>query len=87
MTITLNTSSSNPVTRSKYTTSSFGFYKAFKLSCEVKVVDDVILVNNFNTNLEIDLSDLELTKCSMNIATSSFSEEWNKEDDDFWNNY
>lgn len=49
--------------------------------------DDVIVINNFHTEISNNLCDNELTKQAMNFASSSFENEWNKEDDDFWNNY
>jgi hypothetical protein len=34
--------------------------------------------------LDFNIDDNELTKQAMNLSTSSFSEEWDKEDDGFW---
>lgn len=84
MILTLNTSNSNSTVR--YSTNSFGFSHYFRLFPENKV-EDVIVVNNFTTDLDFNIDDNELTKQAMNLSSSSFSEEWDKEDDEFWNNY
>ena len=84
MILTLNTSNSNSTVR--YSTNSFGFSRYFRFFPENKV-EDLIVVNNFTTDLDFNIDDNELTKQAMNLSTSSFSEEWDKEDDEFWNNY
>jgi hypothetical protein len=52
-----------------------------------RFIDATSYIRNNKLNKLLNLSDLKLTKCCTNIATSSFSEEWDKEDDDFWNTY
>jgi hypothetical protein len=84
MTLTLNTSNGNSSV--KYNTNFFGYSRYFRILPENKV-EDVIVVNNFSPYLDFNIDDSELTKQAMNLSTSSFSLEWDKEDDDFWNNY
>jgi hypothetical protein len=85
MILTLNTS--NGYSSVRYSTNFFGFSRNFRFLPSNNKFEDVIVVNNFTTALDFNIDDNELTKQAMNLSTSSFSEEWDKEDDVFWNNY
>jgi hypothetical protein len=85
MILTLNTS--NCYSSVRYSTNSFGYSRNFRFLPSNNKFEDVIVVNNFTTALDFNIDDNELTKQAMNLSTSSFSEEWDKEDDMFWNNY
>ena len=56
MILTLNTSNSNSTVR--YSTNSFGFSRYFRFFPENKV-EDVIVVNNFTTDLDFNIDDNE----------------------------
>ncbi|UAB75584.1 hypothetical protein [Mesoflavibacter sp. SCSIO 43206] len=51
-------------------------------------IDDVIVIFESQPfQYDVDLSSEDLTNSSMILSQTSFSEEWDKEDDDYWNSY
>lgn len=83
-TISINTNTSKPNKTSLAHKISF-LSEAVNILFRTDPID-VVVVNNY-TNYHSDLSESELTNQAMNLSISSFSEEWDKEDDDYWNNY
>lgn len=51
-------------------------------------INDVFVIfSGSSYEIETDLSPKELTINSMLLSQSSFSKEWDNEDDEYWNNY
>lgn len=51
-------------------------------------IDDVIVIfGSQSFEYDVDLSPEDLTNSSMILSQTSFNEEWDKEDDDYWNSY
>ncbi|MDD4968814.1 MAG: hypothetical protein PHT07_05250 [Paludibacter sp.] len=51
------------------------------------VVEDVTTMYRYYNDVESDLSKKDLTETSKRLASTSFSKEWDNEDDSYWNNY
>jgi hypothetical protein len=84
-TLTLDTSIDNSSIR-KFITNTFGVSNYFKYTHNPKIID-VVIINNIEPTFEFDLCEAQLTEQSKNFSMSSFSKEWNEEDDEFWNKF
>jgi len=78
---TLNTSSEDTLSgrNDKYSDLFFSQIKS--------KIKDVIVVYSYYNDVEFDLSNKDLTETTKKLAITSFSKEWDKEDDNYWNNY
>ena len=84
-TLTLDTSVDTS-TFKKLFSSTIGVSHYFRNTSESQIID-VVVINNLEPYYKIDLSDAQLTAQVKDFSMSSFSKEWNEENDDFWNKF
>jgi hypothetical protein len=88
MTVTMSTYKGNLNTSSEDTLSGRNDkYSDLFLSQIKSKIKDVIVVYSYYNDVEFDLSNKDLTETTKKLAITSFSKEWDKEDDNYWNNY
>jgi hypothetical protein len=88
MTVTMSTYKGTLNTSSKDTLSSRNDKYSDLFFSQIKSkIKDVIVVYSYYNDVELDLSNKDLTETTKKLAITSFSKEWDKEDDNYWNNY
>lgn len=88
MTLTMSTYKSTLNTYSEDTLSGRDDKYSDLFFSQVKSkIKDVVVVYSYYNDVEFDLSKKDLTETSKKLAVTSFSKEWDNEDDGYWNNY
>jgi hypothetical protein len=84
-TLTLDTSVDTSSIKNFFS-STFGVSNYFPLSKKSEIID-VVVINNIQSQYKFDLCESQLTEQAKKFSLSSFSKEWDEEDDDFWSKF
>lgn len=71
----------------KVNPSFYSIYRKYYFSLPEKIIDVVIHQVDFSNKFDVNLTSEEMTKSSMSFSISSFSKEWDLEEDEYWNKY